>query len=299
MKRNRFLLWRGHNLIWPGFGVLPSDIITPSTPPAEVRRLIAAHFAQELGVLRGQIPEWDVVNEPFGNYDIQGRIASLNVTAVKGVLGPSAVAKWFRDARRFDPKALLFLNDYSILENLSPTQQQYDLALVKYIKSLGAPIDGIGFQAHFSQSGPVFSDMQRAIKDFAPLVKTLSVTEFDFTSLDPKLQADLTEDFMTFIFSQPKFNTFQMWGFWDGDHWLGNGPLYYYDWTLKPSGAVWQRLTLQTWRTRAAGVTNGSGRFNLNAFYGRYRIAVTAAGKTCETIADFAKPGTLVAGASC
>jgi endo-1,4-beta-xylanase len=141
--------------------------------------------------------------------------------------------------------------------------------------------------------------MQRVIDEFSPLVKTFSVTEFDFTTLDPKLQADLTEDFMTFIYGQPKFNVFQMWGFWDGDHWLGNAPLYTRNWTLKPSGAVWQRLTRQTWRTRTNGVTDSTGLYKHNAFYGTYKIAVTVAGKTCVTDAKFTRPGYVLAGASC
>jgi endo-1,4-beta-xylanase len=93
MKRNRLPLSRGHNLIWPSFEpdyLMPQDIINRSTPAADVKRVIAEHFAQELGVLRNQIPEWDVVNEPFSNYDIQGRIAAPNVKASNGVIGPSA-----------------------------------------------------------------------------------------------------------------------------------------------------------------------------------------------------------------
>ena len=246
LKGHKMPLARGHNLIWPSFEpdyMMPKEIINRKTPASKMKRIIADHFADEVGKLRGQVPEWDVVNEPFANTDIQGRIAAPNVKEVKGVLDPSAVATWFKDARKYDPKALLFLNDFSILETLNPTAEKYDLALIKYVKALGGPIDGIGFQGHFGVSGPVFTDMQRVIDDFSPLVKTFSVTEFDFTTIDPKLQGDLMEDFMTFIYSQPKFNLFQMWGFWDGDHWLGNAPIYNRDWSLKPSGEVWQRLT--------------------------------------------------------
>jgi GH35 family endo-1,4-beta-xylanase len=303
MKRKGLKLWRGHNLIWPSFEpdyLMPRDIIYPSLPAADMRRVIAQHFAQQLGQLKGQITEWDVVNEPFANYDVQGRIASPGVTASRGILGPAAVATWFKDARRLDPTALLFLNDYAIFENLNPTAQKYDLALVKYIQSLGAPVDGIGFQAHFGQSGGlVFSDLQRVILEFSPLVKRFSVTEFDITSIDPKYQADLTEDFMTFIFSQPKFHIFQMWGFWDGDHWLGSAPLYTRDWRLKPSGRVWQRLTRETWRTRANGVSGGTGEYKLRAFYGSYKITVTAGGKTCEKSLDFLRPAAIAVPMTC
>lgn len=213
LKGHKMPLARGHNLIWPSFEpdyMMPKEIINRKTAASDVKRVIADHFADEVGKLRGQVPEWDVANEPIANTDIQGRIAAPNAKEMKGFLDSSAVAKWFKDARKHDPKAQLFLNDYGILENLNPAAQQYDLALIKYVKALGAPIDGVGFQVHFGVSGPVFNDMQRVIHDFSPLFKTFNITEFDFTTIDPKLQADLMEDFMTFIYSQPKFNLFQM-----------------------------------------------------------------------------------------
>jgi endo-1,4-beta-xylanase len=294
MKRKGLRLWRGHNLIWPSFApdyLMPQQLINASTPPDEAKRVIDDHFEQQLTVLKGQIPEWDVVNEPFGNYDVQGRIAAPGVAEVAGKLPTTAIADWFRNARRIDPKTKLFVNDYSILENLNPAAQQYDLALIKYIKGQGAPVDGIGFQAHFGAAGPVFSEMQESIDDFAPLVERMSITEFDFTTLDPRLQRDLTEDFMTFIYGQPKFGTFQMWGFWDGDHWLGNGPLYNRDWSLKPSGEVWRRLTQKAWRTKVTRQTAQNGEVKLRAFYGRYRISITAGGKTCTVPANFNRAG--------
>jgi endo-1,4-beta-xylanase len=302
MKRNKLPLTRGHNLIWPSFEpdyLMPRDVITRNTPAADVKRVINEHFAQILGALKGQIPEWDVVNEPFSNTDIQGRLASPNVKAIKGVLPVSAVATWFRDARKYDANAVLFLNDYGILENFNPAKLGNDVALVKYVQKRGSPVDGLGFQGHFGASGPVFGDMQSAIDAFSPLVKTMSVTEFDFETLDPKLQADLTGDVMTFIYSQPKFNLFQMWGFWDGDHWLGNGPLYNRDWTLKPSGAVWQKLIRQTWRTKASGKSDVAGIYKLNAFFGTYKVTVTVGAKSCVTEAVFAKAGDVVVKGGC
>jgi endo-1,4-beta-xylanase len=297
LKRNKMPITRAHNLIWPNFEpdfLMPRDLINRSTPAAQVKRIVEQRMAEQPGALKGQIPEWDVVNEPFTNYDVQGRIASTGLSAEKGVLPTAVVADWFKIARKADPKALLFLNDFGILENLNPTHQRYDLALLKYIKSLGAPVDGIGFQGHFGESGPMFKDMQRVINDFAPHVKVMSITEFDYTTVDPALQRDLMEDFMTFIYSQPKFNQFQMWGFWDGDHWLGSAPVYYRNWTLKPSGVVWQKLTKKTWRTDFSGTTGSTGELSLRAFYGKYSATVTVGGKTCKATPQFTSSGQVV-----
>jgi endo-1,4-beta-xylanase len=302
LKRNKLPLARGHNLIWPSFEpdyLMPRDVITRATSAADAKRVISEHFAQILGVLKGQVPEWDVLNEPFSNTDIQGRLASPNVKAIKGVLPISIVAKWFGDARKYDPNAVLFLNDFGILENFNPAKLGNDVALVKYVQKLRSPVDGLGFQGHFGASGPVFSNMQKSIDAFSPLVKTMSITEFDFETLDPKLQADLMTDVMTFIYSQPKFNLFQMWGFWDGDHWLGSGPLFNRDWTLKPSGAVWKKLIRQTWRTNASGKSDVAGLYKLNAFYGTYKVTVTMGIKSCVTAATFATAGEVVVKGGC
>jgi endo-1,4-beta-xylanase len=303
LKRNKMPLTRGHNLIWPSFTpdfLMPNDVINAKTPAAEVKRVIAAHFKDVLTTLRGQVPEWDVVNEPFTNTDVQGRLASPNVKAIKGVLPVSEVATWFSVARKHDPGALLFVNDFNILDSLNPAKLANDVALVKMVKERGAPVDGIGFQGHFGVSGPVFTDMQKAIDDFSPLVKTMSLTEFDFETLDPSLQRDVMDDVMTFIYSQPKFNLFQMWGFWDGDHWLGNGPLYHHDWALKPSGEVWKRLTQETWRTRANLAADGEGRVTLRTFYGRYKVSVLVlGGKLCVSEVSFVKAGEMVVPADC
>jgi GH35 family endo-1,4-beta-xylanase len=296
LKRNNMPFSRGHNLIWPSFVpdyLMPQDVITRTSSPSDVKRVITEHFAQELGVLRGLIPEWDVINEPFSNTDVQGRIASPGVKAIKGILPISAVAEWFQEARKQDPAALLFLNEFGILDNLNQVKQKNTLALLKDIQKCGGIVDGIGFQGHFGASGPVFDDMQKSIDDFAPLVKTMSLTEFDFETIDPKLQADVMEDVMTFIFSQAKFNLFQMWGFWDGDHWLGSAPLFTRDWQLKPSGAVWQTLTQKTWRTNAVGSTDATGHYRLKAFYGAYKISVEGRDKTCVTQQTFLAAGAL------
>jgi endo-1,4-beta-xylanase len=302
-ERNKIAYTRGHNLIWPSFDpdfLMPNDIINRATPTDEVARLVDERMREQVNALKGKIPEWDVLNEPFTNYDIQGRIATSGLEAIEGVLPASSVARWFQLARAADPDAKLFLNDFGILERLNPVQQQYDLALLQYVQHLGGPVDGMGFQGHFGASGPQFADMQRVIDDFAPHVETMSLTEFDFTTLDPTLQADVTRDVMTFIFSQPEFNLFQMWGFWDGDHWLGNAPLFSRDWTLKPSGAVWRDLTQNTWRTNISGTSDGDGVFAADAFYGTYDISVSAAGKTCTSSASFTSSGqTLTIVADC
>ncbi len=272
---------RGHNLIWPNFSTMPSDTANLS-PPALAAR-IDNHFYDEEGTLKGKIFEWDVVNEPYTSNQVQGLIPGVpNVTPSQGVLGNSAIVDWFKLAAQIDNQTHLYLNDYNIFENKDPVHEAYDLALVKYLQDGGAKVQGLGFQAHFNQTAPYFPALQATINDFDPYISEYGVTEFDFTTIDPKLQADLTRDFMTFIFGQPKFHEFVMWGFWEGQHWLNNAPLYYLDWTLKPSGQVWQELTLKQWQTHKIGSSNSRGQYSTRAYKGTYNITVAKGPRTCS-----------------
>jgi hypothetical protein len=72
-----------------------------------------------------------------------------------------------------------------------------------------------------------------------------------------------------------------MWGFWDGAHWLNSAPIYNLDWSLKPSGEVWQTLTQKSWQTHTSGKTDGQGVYSLRAYKGTYKITAKVHGKSC------------------
>jgi hypothetical protein len=112
------------------------------------------------------------------------------------------------------------------------------------------------------------------------------VSEFDTvvsTKRTPEIeayQADLLRDLLIASFSHPKVDHFIMWGLWDGDHWLGNGPLYNLDWSPKPAHKVWQQLVFKDWWTRVSGRSNTKGEYSTRGFLGNYNVTVSANGKT-------------------
>ena len=295
IERSKRRFTRGHNLIWPSFQPdykLPGDV-TPTTPGNVLAARVLSHIAEELAATKGRIPEWDVVNEPYDNYDIQGRIAAPGLAEVPGLLPHSAVADWFKAAAIGDPAAKLFLNDFAIFDNLDPFHRAYDLALLRFIQAQGGRVDGLGFQGHFGTSGPVFGDMADSLQQFDPLVGRYALTEFDTMAIDPRLQADVMRDVMTFVFGSPKFTGFQMWGFWDGDHWLGAGPLFTRDWQLKPSGVVW-RVLRQQWSTKATLRADAAGAAQSRVFKGLYEFRIAGpGGKTCKTRETVVTPTTV------
>ena len=68
---------RGHNLLWPGWSRLPAGVEALKDKPDTLRNRILDHVRDEVGAFKGQILEWDVVNEPVTNTDVQGVLGKV------------------------------------------------------------------------------------------------------------------------------------------------------------------------------------------------------------------------------
>ncbi len=272
--RDNDLPVRGHNLIWPAYGNMPND--TRNLGPDALRQRIDNHFTEILKPENagGKCYQWDVINEPYTNFEVQGRIGgSSGVTQSNGLLGNSEMIRWFQNARRLDPTTKLFVNDYDILAGGGDDKphQNYLFALSKWLLENGAPLDGVGLQGHFNRITPP-ARMQEIIERFSQLPVTLAITEFDVNLTDEDLQAEYTRDAMIMIFSHPKFTDFLMWGFWERAHWLPAGAMYRADWSSKPNALVYNDLVFREWWTNEAGVADAAGRFTARGFKGEYNV---------------------------
>ncbi|HEX4947703.1 MAG TPA: endo-1,4-beta-xylanase, partial [Blastocatellia bacterium] len=276
---DRGITARGHNLIWPGWNHMPSGL--QSLSPTDLQNRITARFQDVLNDagVKGKLYQWDVLNEPYTNYDVQGRIAGVpNVAASNGVLGNQEMVRWFQLARQLDPNTKLFINDYDILAagGANVNQQNYYFAVINWLLDNGAPVDGAGMQGHFGGATPI-DRMQEIIARFSTLRVPLAITEYDFNSTDESLQADFTRDFLTLIFSSAKFDDFLMWGFWERAHWLPAGAMYRADWSSKPNALVWNDLWFREWWTNESGASDSSGVYRARGFKGDYNVTVNFA----------------------
>jgi endo-1,4-beta-xylanase len=210
--------------------------------------------------------EWDVVNEPSANK----RLAN--------VLGEDEIAAWYKRAKALDPTPKLFLNDYGNLGegNLDAEYKR----IIKRVLALGAPLEGIGLQGHFDVKVTPPEELYTRLQDFAALGLPLAITEFDVNTTDEALQADYLRDFMTVAFSTPGVDSFLMWGFWQGQHWLPDAALYRQDWSIKPNGQAFKDLIFKTWWTNVSGSSDSGGAYTTRGFLGDYDVTVTANGKT-------------------
>ena len=272
---------RGHCLVWPGKTNLPKNIVALLDQPDPLRQRIAGHIADEAGAFRGQLVEWDVLNEPFSNTDVQT------------VLGDGAMIDWFRAAHAADPAPRLFINDYSILESggRDAAHQDHYFKTIEFLLDAGAPVQGIGIQGHFSEDLTPIPRLVEILDRFATFGLPIQITELDINTYDETLAADYTRDFLTAMFSHPSISGVVVWGFWEKHHWIPAAAFYRADWSLRPAGEVWKQLTQKTWWTDVTVKTDASGRADVRGFLGDYEMTATANGKVVTTKTEIQRGG--------
>jgi len=294
---------RGHTLVW----WFKDDTINKSNE--EIYARVVRHIDETAGNRRlaEAFDEWDVQNEPFSNSDIFRK------------LGREKLPDFFRMVHKYDPTATLYLNECHLISQLHQKdwkqRQDFTYDLVKELIDKGTPIGGLGFQGHNVQRLSPIPDIIKIMDRFAKLGLDMEVTEFDIKlrpSPDGKdwqsrwrapspttpqleqLEGEYTRDYLTAVFSQPRMKAFIMWGFWDGRHWMYNGPIYRKDWSLKPSGRAYKDLVLRDWWTNVDGETDKDGRFGTRGFLGDYEISVEREGRKKTVMANLVRDGVTV-----
>lgn len=261
---------RGHVLVWPSWLRTPRQLKAMAGDPPAVRQAVSAHITDEVTTLRGQLHDWDVLNEPYKNHDLMD------------LLGPAVQADWFKTARQADPGAKLYLNDYGILSaggKDSAHQRNFEETIGLLLKEK-APLDGIAVQGHFDSDLTPPTRLLEILDRYARFGLPIQITEFDVQVPNEALQADYTRDFLTTMFSHPSVNGILMWGFWEGRHYAPGAALWHKDWTAKANGRVWLDLVQKQWRTNLTAATGTDGSLKTRAFLGDYQITVTASGRT-------------------
>ncbi|MFC7531703.1 endo-1,4-beta-xylanase [Actinoplanes sp. GCM10030250] len=268
-KKNRQLV-RGHTLLWhnqlPAW--LSSDGYTTTLPDDEVKAVLKKHIQAQMRHFKGDIWQWDVVNEAF---DDNGK--PRETIWYKAWGGTGYIADAFRWAHQADPKALLIYNDYN-LEFTGPKSDAV-YALVQSLKAQHVPIHGVGFQGHLStQYG--YPDLRNNLERFAALGQKVALTEVDVrtqtkpdavnepvNALAPYAQESYWSRTLQACLAVPACISFTPWGFGDAYSWVPGwfsdpqeGAALIYDEQLNPKG---QYHVLQQDLELAAGAPHRHG----------------------------------------
>jgi endo-1,4-beta-xylanase len=130
---------------------------------AELGPILKRHIEAGMGAWKGKIKLWDVFDEvvndagngvrnrqPNPEPRMIGRMIWIDGSDV------SLIADGFRTARKADPDALLFLNEFGNEDywgnslSFNREKGKYFFDFVMRLKKEGVPIDGVGFQLHQS-----------------------------------------------------------------------------------------------------------------------------------------------------
>jgi len=278
------LALRGHALVW---GVLKYRPVLPmpfhaqlnaeeAVDREELGRRIDASILDRCLRLRGRVVQWDVLNEPISEPHLFGALGARTLEE-----RAELVSHWFALARKADPGARLYLNEFGILFTENRRKEDAYFALAEAALAAGAPVDGIGFQGHLWNAGERRSPegIRATLDRFAGLGLELCVTEFD--TYGPwgeegaeveRAQAEAFEELLMIVYSHPAATGFLVWGLFDGMHWKRSGVFFRSDWSEKPAMEIYRRLVWGEWATQAEGVTDEEGRFVVDGHYGLYAV---------------------------
>ncbi len=303
---------RGHATIWGASYQVPSDVKN-SNDGTFVHDRVLEHIEAFHNFLKDAgIDNFDLYNEPLHERaEIIEKILPQGSTIQTEA---AEIAQWFNKAKEADPKAVLFINDYNILNatwvpNFGEARRYKEF--IDAVRDAGGQIDGIGLQAHMG--GVIPKEDLTAIIDIlaAPMDPTdnypnglpglrIEVTEYDITEANgfpsEADQADLTRNMLEAFFEHPAVDGITIWGMNDSMHWRDNAILFDDsdpdNWVVKQSGQVYVDKVLGEWWEDHAGSSSANGDYTANTFKGTHRVTVTYNGETKEQIVALSEDGT-------
>jgi endo-1,4-beta-xylanase len=167
---------RGHALVWDE--LLPAWVRERRWTRKGLATVLRRYVATVVGHYRGQVGEWDVVNEPLAPD------GTLRHSLWERVIGPGYIPIALRAAHRADPHARLFINDYGI--GWPGPKERAMRRLLTRLRSNGVPVDGVGVEAHYDiHIHPEPGELREALRDLAATGASVEITELDVTALGP------------------------------------------------------------------------------------------------------------------
>jgi GH35 family endo-1,4-beta-xylanase len=281
--RSKNIYVRGHCLIWPGCGHLPSSISKIVRAKQQDKRKLEETCAAMIAEWAAQwdVDEWDVINEPRGNHDVQD------------ILGYGVEKQWFDIARKHvknGKKVRLCFNDNRIIsdsvkngrETLTDRVLKYRANLERLIQEK-APLDFLGFQSRFATKIPPEIIYER-LRVFDKYKLPLVATEFEMRNSigTEEEKAKYTAVVMTVYFSHPLVDGIYAWSLSPRND---KREIMNADGSPNLRGKIWLYLTKNRWSTRTILTTGPDGKATTKAFKGTYEIKAKLGNKetTIET----------------
>ncbi|WP_158267131.1 endo-1,4-beta-xylanase [Chitinophaga niastensis] len=216
----------GHTLAW--HEAIPQWVSAMENDPAKITAIFRDHIITVTSHYKGKITEWDVVNEPVRDLNMDENAGLRGSSPWFKAMGEEYIDIAFNLVHNIDPAAKLYINEYGVeeLDETDPDNKCNVLyRLVKRLQKRHVPIHGIAFQVHEDMGKgktPVTPDaLARTMKKFTDLGLEVRVSEMDVslhgTETAPLLsrQAAYYKAILAVCMANPKCSGFSTWGFTD------------------------------------------------------------------------------------
>lgn len=181
------LVFRGHNLVWPGSGT--PDWVRGRISSSNASSMLEHHIRTVAGRYAGRVYSWDVLNEALNVWD--KRPDGLASYPWAQYLGQEYVDTALHVTAEVDSKARLIWNEHYLESDDHGDQVDRDLFLtqLRRLRKANAPLHGIGIQSHIFADKPVATArMQSFLGEVRSLGYEVQLTEIDVN--DTSLPAD-------------------------------------------------------------------------------------------------------------
>jgi endo-1,4-beta-xylanase len=223
--RTQGLKLRGHTFVW--HQSLPAwfgSFVTKEN----AAQVMTQHIATVGGRYAGRVHSWDVVNEAVELRD--GRSDGLRESPWLKLLGPGYIDTAFRAARKADPKALLFYNEYDIEgeDALNEHKRKAVLTLLRGMLERDVPVDGLGIQSHLTAGHAYGPGVRRLVRQAHEMGLRVMLTELDVddrelgaaTGTRDAAVAETYAQYLRSTLSDGYVSGVVTWGLTDGGTWL-------------------------------------------------------------------------------
>lgn len=219
----------------------------PTSTPSEREQVIEKmnqHIKTIVSRYAGKIVSWDVVNEPLADYDEFEKGQLLRDHVFNRALPEDYIVEAFKTARKADPDAQLYINEFGL--EADDDRWEAFLPFVKRLLAKGAPIDGVGFQAHVYEAGDEtdLDTLKQHMGELAKLGLKARISENDVYK-HPGQAAQYAVNLQACLES-PNCTSYTTWGISDrynmfkDDGKLEFGEDFLWDVGMKPTAAVEQ-----------------------------------------------------------
>ncbi|KKF94367.1 Endo-1 4-beta-xylanase [Ceratocystis platani] len=235
------MLLRCHTLVW--YSQLPQWVTSGTWTKDTLTKVMETHITNEVKHYQGKCYSWDVVNEALEeNGTFRDNVFHKNI-------GEEYIPLAFQYAAAADSTAKLYYNDYNI--ETSGAKAKAAVSIVESVKAAGAPIHGVGLQAHLivGQVSPKASYVETLQSFLDAGVEEVAYTELDIrhSSLPPSdsALAKQGDDYAAVVgacMDVAKCIGVTIWGFTDKHSWVPNtfkgaGDALLFDKELQPKPA--------------------------------------------------------------